>query len=53
MAVTGFLCVFEMVYWADIIYEGPLDSMEKDKESEFYIEEPISSRPRVFSEETK
>ncbi|MFC1508878.1 alpha/beta hydrolase [Candidatus Omnitrophota bacterium] len=31
---------FDMVYWADIMHEAPLDLNEKDKENEFYIEEP-------------
>lgn len=29
----------EMVYWADILYEKPLNQFEKDKESPYYLEE--------------
>jgi len=31
---------FELVYWADIIYDRPLDPFERDKESEYYLDEP-------------
>ena len=30
---------FEMVYWADILYDKPLDLSEKDEKSPYYIDE--------------
>ena len=31
---------FELVYWADILHENPLDPDEKDKENPLYLNEP-------------
>ena len=34
----------EMVYWADILYDKPLNQFEKDKESPYYLDE-IYAKP--------
>jgi len=39
---------FEMVYWADIIHDKPLDESEKDRESPFFLEEGYSRAPEDF-----
>jgi len=31
---------FELVYWADILYEKPLNKWEKDPDSPYYLNEP-------------
>lgn len=40
----------EMVYWADILYEKPLNQFEKDKESPYYLDEiyakPVKELPK-------
>ncbi len=36
------LPAFELVYWADIIYDKPLDPFERDQESIYYMDEPYS-----------
>ncbi|MCE5248965.1 hypothetical protein LLG96_01965 [bacterium] len=45
---------FELVYWADVLYEKPLDPREKDPEHPLYMEEPYvpasSSGRKVPSE---
>lgn len=34
------LPVFEMVYWADILYDKPLDRWTNDEDSPYYLDEP-------------
>jgi hypothetical protein len=43
---------FEMVYWADIIYDKPLDESEKDKNSPWFIEERYTKAPDNFHVES-
>jgi len=31
---------FEMVYWADILYDKPLDRLNRDGDSPYYLDEP-------------
>lgn len=31
---------FEMIYWADILYDKPLNKWEKDHENPYYLDEP-------------
>lgn len=38
--VKNELSEFELVYWADILYDGPLNKWEKDPESPYYLNEP-------------
>lgn len=38
---------FEMVYWADIIYDKPLNEDEKDTENTFYLDEPYTIAPKT------
>ncbi|MHC1780226.1 MAG: hypothetical protein AB9922_08320 [Bacteroidales bacterium] len=45
------LPAFELVYWADIIYDKPLDPFERDKENEYYLDEPYTKSPGENSEE--
>jgi hypothetical protein len=33
---------FELVYWADIIYDKPLDPFERDLKSRYYLDEPYT-----------
>jgi hypothetical protein len=42
------LPVFELVYWADILHDKPLDYSEKDRESPYYLDEPYTKAPEVF-----
>ncbi|MBI9073741.1 MAG: hypothetical protein JEY94_19250 [Melioribacteraceae bacterium] len=44
---------FVMVYWADLIYENPLDPEVKNKEDELYIEEPYISSANMPVENEK
>lgn len=43
---------FELVYWADIIYDKPLDPFERDVKSEYYLDEPYVKSAGVVEEET-
>lgn len=43
---------FELVYWADIIYDKPLDPFERDVKSEYYLDEPYVKSAGVLEEET-
>lgn len=37
---------FELVYWADILYDRPLDKWEKDTDSHYYLDEPYKKSPK-------
>ena len=37
---------FEMVYWADILYDQPLDLWAEDKDSPYYLNEPFQLAPQ-------
>ncbi len=39
---------FEMVYWADVLYDRPLDPNEKDIESPYFLDEPYVKSSREF-----
>jgi len=39
---------FEMVYWADLMYDKPLDPKIRDTESPYYIEEKYTRAPQNF-----
>ncbi len=41
----------EMVYWADILYDQPLNQFEKDAESPYYLDEIYVRRPKLFVRE--
>lgn len=36
---------FELVYWADILHEKPLDDEEKDLKNPYYLDEPYTQAP--------
>ncbi len=38
--VTKSLPSFELVYWADILYDKPLNKWEKDRNSDYFLKEP-------------
>jgi len=42
---------FEMVYWADVMYEKPLDKSVKNPESPFLLEERYTKAPSDFQVE--
>lgn len=42
---------FELVYWADILYDKPLDPDEKDPESPYFLDEPYLPAPADFEPE--
>ncbi len=42
------LPVFEMVYWADLMNDSPLDETEKNPESPYFLEEGYSESPGSF-----
>lgn len=42
---------YEMVYWADILYDKPLDQFEVDEESPYYLDEVYVRRPKLFVRE--
>jgi len=42
---------FEMVYWADIIYEKPLSKWEKNKKSPYYLDERYTKAPENYAQE--
>ncbi|MRT93928.1 hypothetical protein [Ancylomarina sp. 16SWW S1-10-2] len=37
---------FELVYWADILYEKPLNKWEKDTKNPYYLDEPYTKSPK-------
>jgi len=39
---------FEMIYWADILYDKPLNQWEKDPENPYYLDEPYTTAPESF-----
>lgn len=41
----------EMVYWADILYDKPLNQFEKDVKSPYYLDEIYVRRPKLFVRE--
>ena len=42
---------FEMVYWADILHEKPLDRWTKDEDSPYYLNEPYKKAPQLVEVE--
>lgn len=42
---------FEMVYWADVIYNSPQSESETDKNSPYYIDERYTEAPESFHAE--
>ena len=42
---------FELVYWADILYDKPLNRWEKDKDNPYYLDEPYIKAPKISLEE--
>ena len=42
---------FELIYWADILYEKPLDYFEKDPENPYYLDEPYKEAPEAVEVE--
>lgn len=42
---------FELVYWADILYEKPLNKSEKDSDSPYYLDEPYKKASDNFVNE--
>jgi hypothetical protein len=42
---TPWLPEFELVYWADLLYEKPLNTSIRDPEEELYLEEPYIPGP--------
>ncbi len=41
----------EMVYWADILHDKPLNQYEKDADSPYYLDEIYVRRPKLFVSE--
>ena len=44
---------FELVYWADILYEKPLNNWEKDSENRYFLDEPYTKAPKYFETEPR
>lgn len=42
------LPVFELIYWADIIYDNPLDPIITDRNNHCFLEEPYTISPKGF-----
>lgn len=42
------LTKFEMVYWADIIYDNPLNELEEDEDSPYFLKEKYTEAPENF-----
>jgi hypothetical protein len=42
---------FELVYWADILYDNPLNRWERDKDSPYFLDEPYIKAPKRNFEE--
>lgn len=36
---------FELIYWADILYEKPLNKWEKDSNNPYFLDEPYTKAP--------
>jgi hypothetical protein len=43
------LPIFELVYWADLLYEKPLNKWEKDKYSPYYLDEPYKKASKKYA----
>jgi len=39
---------FELVYWADILHDKPLDKWEKNKDSSYFLDEPYLKSSNTF-----
>lgn len=39
---------FELVYWADILYDKPLNRWEKDKDNPYFLDEPYIKAPEII-----
>ena len=44
---------FELVYWADILYEKPLNRWIKDKDSPYFLDEPYIEAPKTTGVEKR
>ncbi len=42
---------FELVYWADILYNKPLNPSEKDKSSPYFLDEGYAKASKNYSNE--
>ena len=42
---------FELVYWADILYEKPLNRWKKDKDNPYFLDEPYIKAPKTITDE--
>ncbi|MBI9056360.1 GPI inositol-deacylase [Labilibaculum sp. DW002] len=42
---------YEMVYWADILHDQPLNQFEKNEDSPYYLDEIYVRRPKLFVRE--
>jgi hypothetical protein len=42
---------FELVYWADILYDKPLNRRIKDKDSPYFLDEPYIKAPKTIIDE--
>lgn len=42
---------YEMVYWADVLYDKPLNAAEKDKESPYFMDEKYVKQSKNFVSE--
>ena len=45
---NNFKLNFEIIYWADVLHEKPLDELITDKENQYYVEEKYVSAPKNF-----
>jgi hypothetical protein len=43
---------FELAYWADILHDKPLNPLESDEESPYFIEDPYTPRKTVVPQPT-
>jgi hypothetical protein len=39
---------FELIYWADLLYDKPLNKWEKNTESPYFIDEPYLKSPKNY-----
>ncbi len=46
------LPAFEMVYWADILYDEPLNILEKDQAGKTFVNEPYTKASKDFKPES-
>jgi hypothetical protein len=52
LKASGIYFKFSLAYWADVLYDKPLNPMESDEDAPYFIEDPYVPRQAVVPEPT-